>query len=347
MVASSRILAVASAFAVGASAAAVPVLRRQEDGNRWTATNYTWGCSPGGCIANFFLLGQEGFPSGAPAFDVQCSPVYVQQDWTACKNADGSDMAPESVVYAVWQKNEPTDPNQYVNIAHVYYRQEDGLYYIAQTNSTGFVPEQGASEFFDIASVLPAPESHLPPPTLTSTPSAPVTIQSDAPASDPIQSDIAAPDPVQSDIAAPNPIQSDAPASDPLQSDIAAPVPIQSDAPASDPIQSDVPTPDPVQSDAPIPSTDLTVTDPVPPAGENIPNSDDGTQDTGSDNVITPGGGPTDDPVPTQSEAPSPAPTETEPTSDDPASTPEVMSQPILAPGEASIGTIPPGGDGA
>ncbi|KAI8183925.1 Cell surface glycoprotein 1 [Colletotrichum sp. SAR 10_77] len=260
MVASSRIAIVASAFAVGASAAVIN--RRQQQDNGWLATDYQWGCSPGGCSSQFNLLGFEGVPSGAPAFDVVCSPIYIQQDWIACKNRDGSTMAPESVVYAVWKAG-PDNDKQYINIAHVYYRQEDGLYYDAESASAGFLPEKGGTEWFSIATVNPASESHLPPVVNTDAPTQ--TVQADTEtgipdlvnAEDPVatSTDGSVPDPVPAageDIPTPDPTED--PANDPTPTDDGDSTPAEDPTPAADPTPES--TPESTPSEDPVPAGD-------------------------------------------------------------------------------------------
>lgn len=55
-------------------------------------TDYTWGCSPGGCSSNFNLVAAAGYRKGAPGFNVECSPIFIQQLWVPCRNADGSEL---------------------------------------------------------------------------------------------------------------------------------------------------------------------------------------------------------------------------------------------------------------
>lgn len=88
------------------------------------ATDYTWGCSPGGCSANFNLVAAAGYREGAPGFNVECSPIFIQQLWVPCRNADGSELPATSRVEAIWTQG-PDNERQFLGVAHIYQR-EDG-----------------------------------------------------------------------------------------------------------------------------------------------------------------------------------------------------------------------------
>ncbi|KAE9582794.1 Cell surface glycoprotein 1 [Colletotrichum fructicola] len=372
MVASSRIAIVASAFAVGASAAVIN--RRQQQDNGWLATDYQWGCSPGGCSSQFNLLGFEGVPSGAPAFDVVCSPIYIQQDWIACKNRDGSTMAPESVVYAVWKAG-PDNDKQYINIAHVYYRQEDGLYYDAESASAGFLPEKGGTEWFAIATVNPASESHLPPVVNSDAPTQtvqadtetgipdlvnaedPVATSTDGSVPDPVPAageDIPAPDPTEDPANDPTPTDESAPVADPTATEaftpaVDPPAPTDDGTPAADPTPTDESTPaaDPSPTDDGTPAADPTPTDESTPTGDSTP-AEDPTPAADPTPESTPESTPSEDPVPS-GDGPSNTVTSDMPDGvvlSQPLQSDVVLSQPLqnTVPG---TGTIPAGGNGA
>ncbi|KAK2763677.1 hypothetical protein CKAH01_15901 [Colletotrichum kahawae] len=359
MVASSHIAIVASAFAVGASAAVIN--RRQQQDNGWLATDYQWGCSPGGCSAQFNLLGSEGVPSGAPAFDVVCSPIYIQQDWIACKNRDGSDMAPESVVYAVWKAG-PDNDKQYINIAHVYYRQEDGLYYDAESASEGFLPEKGATEWFTIATVNPASESHLPPVVNSAAPTQtaqadtvetgiPDLVQAEAPVA--TSTDVTVPDPVPAageDIPAPDPTED--PAADPTATEsftpAVDPTPTADGTPVAEPTSTDesAPAADPSPTDDGTPAGEPTTTGESTPAGDSTP-----AEDPTPAADPTPESTPSEDPTPADDPVPAPSNTVTSDMPDglvlsQPLQSDEALAQPLQNP-VPGTGTIPEGGDGA
>ncbi|TDZ38602.1 hypothetical protein C8035_v005792 [Colletotrichum spinosum] len=156
MVASSRFATIASVFAVGTSAAAIH--RRfdfQPNENAyWLAHDYKWGCSPGGCSANFNLVGKEGYASGAPGFDVVCSPIYVQRSWVECLTQDGRPLSETSKVYAVWQEG-PDNELHYLNAAHVFYNEDEGSWYDAQS-AAQIVPGQDIAFKFLVDTVVNA-----------------------------------------------------------------------------------------------------------------------------------------------------------------------------------------------
>lgn len=88
------------------------------------ATDYTWGCSPGGCSSNFNLTAAAGYREGAPGFNVKCSPIFIQQLWVPCRNPDGSELPADSRVEAIWTQG-PDRERQFLGVAHIYVR-EDG-----------------------------------------------------------------------------------------------------------------------------------------------------------------------------------------------------------------------------
>ncbi|OLN96650.1 hypothetical protein CCHL11_00760 [Colletotrichum chlorophyti] len=114
----------------------------------WTAENYIWGCSPGGCSARFNISAKEGYSQGAPGFNVVCSPIYIQQGWVSCLNPDNSPLPQTSRVLAIWTAG--IDRNrQYLGISHVFERQDDGLTWNATAN-TDFLPVKDMTVDFPV-----------------------------------------------------------------------------------------------------------------------------------------------------------------------------------------------------
>ncbi|KAI1384773.1 uncharacterized protein F4822DRAFT_373041 [Hypoxylon trugodes] len=68
---------------VAALAASATALPKQVYAS-WPATNFDEGCSPGGCIASFNISAPADYVKGAPAFNVSCHPIYIQQGWVEC-----------------------------------------------------------------------------------------------------------------------------------------------------------------------------------------------------------------------------------------------------------------------
>lgn len=104
------------------------------------ATDYNWGCSPGGCSSNFKLAAAAGYREGAPGFNVVCSPIFIQQLWVACRNADGSELPATSRVEAIWTQG-PDYERQFLGVVHIYLR-EDGKT-VNATARTDILPVRG------------------------------------------------------------------------------------------------------------------------------------------------------------------------------------------------------------
>lgn len=104
------------------------------------ATDYNWGCSPGGCSSNFKLAAAAGYREGAPGFNVVCSPIFIQQLWVPCRNADGSELPATSRVEAIWTQG-PDYERQFLGVAHIYLR-EDGKT-VNATARTDILPVRG------------------------------------------------------------------------------------------------------------------------------------------------------------------------------------------------------------
>ncbi|GJC82660.1 hypothetical protein ColLi_05498 [Colletotrichum liriopes] len=160
-----RFLAVISAAVVGTSAAAINIRRgapanaaiteRCQDDNLdtspeivWGAENYIWGCSPGGCSSRFNISAAEGYSSGAPGFNVVCSPIYIQQGWVPCRNPDNSPLPADSQVFSIWTAGADRE-RQYLGVSHIYKRHEDSLTWNA-TARTDFLPVQNMSITFPV-----------------------------------------------------------------------------------------------------------------------------------------------------------------------------------------------------
>ncbi|KFY44055.1 hypothetical protein V494_01661 [Pseudogymnoascus sp. VKM F-4513 (FW-928)] len=88
------------------------------------ATNYEYGCSPGGCSSNFNVTAAAGYRTGAPGFNVVCSPIFIQQLWVPCRNTDGSELPADSRVESIWTDG-PDRERQFLGVAHIYQR-DDG-----------------------------------------------------------------------------------------------------------------------------------------------------------------------------------------------------------------------------
>lgn len=123
--------------------------KRDEAGGTpaFQATNYRWGCSPGGCSNSFNLTAPAGYRKGAPGFNVVCNGVYIQSGWRVCWNPDLSPLPENNLVETLWTAG-PNSTHMYLGAAHIY-TQEDGT----RVNATGLadiVPEQGMSFEFPV-----------------------------------------------------------------------------------------------------------------------------------------------------------------------------------------------------
>ncbi|WYZ39368.1 hypothetical protein EsH8_III_001282 [Colletotrichum jinshuiense] len=162
----SRFIAVVSAIITGCSAAAIKnrwgvprnaaVTERCQNGTvypqiTWSAHNYTWGCSPGGCSSRFNISAQEGYSPGAPGFNVVCSPIYIQQGWVPCRNPDNTLLSNDSQVFAIWTAG-PDRERQYLGVSHIFQHQHDGLTWNA-TAGTDFIPARNMSIIFPVKTV--------------------------------------------------------------------------------------------------------------------------------------------------------------------------------------------------
>ncbi|KAJ3938496.1 uncharacterized protein N0V96_011223 [Colletotrichum fioriniae] len=170
----SNLITTFSALIVGASAATLPFRwagvsnnaataeRRQATGSAtyptapgnisWSAQNYIWGCSPGGCSARFNISAPSGYSSGAPGFNVVCSPIYIQQGWVPCLNPDNSPLGEGSQVFTIWTAGADRE-RMYLGVEHIYKRQEDGLTWNA-TAGTDILPVQNMSITFPVNTVV-------------------------------------------------------------------------------------------------------------------------------------------------------------------------------------------------
>ncbi|EJT76700.1 hypothetical protein GGTG_06616 [Gaeumannomyces tritici R3-111a-1] len=128
--------------------AAATWAKRDEAGTPvFQASNYIWGCSPGGCSNAFNLTAPAGYREGAPGFNVVCNGVYIQSGWRVCWNPDLSPLPGNNIVETLWTDG-PNRTHMYLGAAHIY-TQEDGT----RVNATGLadiVPEKGMSFEFPV-----------------------------------------------------------------------------------------------------------------------------------------------------------------------------------------------------
>ncbi|OTB01360.1 hypothetical protein M426DRAFT_14522 [Hypoxylon sp. CI-4A] len=131
-------ITVISALAI--SALALPgVLNARETFATWTATDFQEGCSPGGCASSFNISAPEGYVKNAPAFDVVCHPVYIQQGWVDCDAQDK--MAAGSYVASMWTGAADREQIK-ISVEHIWFEGE------ARYNATGAAEfAAGTAEF--------------------------------------------------------------------------------------------------------------------------------------------------------------------------------------------------------
>ncbi|KAI2613232.1 hypothetical protein GGR54DRAFT_329631 [Hypoxylon sp. NC1633] len=134
------VIAVISAFA--ASAAALPGAVGVRDAPAtWTATGFEEGCSPGGCIASFNISAPAGYITGAPAFNVECHPIYIQQGWITCDANDAE--ATGSSVSSMW-----TDASERelikISVSHIWTSGE------VRYNASGFDEFAAGTQTFQV-----------------------------------------------------------------------------------------------------------------------------------------------------------------------------------------------------
>lgn len=139
---------IAAASALAASVAALPhaansavAARQEEPLAYWPASNFQEGCSPGGCIAGFNLTALAGYVSGAPAFNVFCHPIYIQQGWIDCDPV--GEQAAGSSVQSMW-----TDASERelikLSVAHLWREGE------ASYNASGSVEIEATETSFEV-----------------------------------------------------------------------------------------------------------------------------------------------------------------------------------------------------
>ncbi|KAK8051483.1 hypothetical protein PG993_002868 [Apiospora rasikravindrae] len=108
----------------------------------WPASHFAESCSPGGCFASFNISAPAGYVAGAPAFDVVCHPIYIQQDWLDCDNTRTGQA--NSRVQSMW-----TDVSQRglvkISVAHIWTR-ESGQ----RNNASGFAEIDAGKSMFSI-----------------------------------------------------------------------------------------------------------------------------------------------------------------------------------------------------
>ncbi|OBT65527.1 hypothetical protein VE03_05047 [Pseudogymnoascus sp. 23342-1-I1] len=137
-----RIDFIATLLATAATCISASAIPQHESRNTATfkATDYTWGCSPGGCTSSFKLTAAAGYRAGAPGFNVKCSPIYIQKQWVPCRNADGSKLPATSRVEAIWTQG-PDNERQYLGVSHIYHRKDGKT--VNATARTDILPVKG------------------------------------------------------------------------------------------------------------------------------------------------------------------------------------------------------------
>jgi hypothetical protein len=85
----------------------------------WPASNFVWGCSPGGCSAQFNLTAADNYYPGIQGFDVLCSPIFIQQPWVPCRQTNGSELPPGLRVETIWTDG-PDRDKMYLGASHIY-----------------------------------------------------------------------------------------------------------------------------------------------------------------------------------------------------------------------------------
>ncbi|KAH9887423.1 hypothetical protein F4778DRAFT_426075 [Xylariomycetidae sp. FL2044] len=137
------LLALVSTLAAGVTALPRSVQASRQTLASWPATNFVEGCSPGGCIASFNISAPAGYVEGAPAFDVTCHPIYIQQGWLDCDVVSGGDG--DSVVQSMW-----TGASEFelikISVAHLFSSSSSGTRY----NASGSVEFPGGTTSFDV-----------------------------------------------------------------------------------------------------------------------------------------------------------------------------------------------------
>ena len=138
--------------AIVATTAALPnpviTARDPQPYAEWLATNFVEGCSPGGCIASFNISAPAGYLPKAPAFNVSCHPIYIQQGWLTCDTVGEAGPNPTSYVQSMW-----TDASQRelikISVAHIW-TDERGQ----RTNASGSVEIVPGTIGFDVPVTL-------------------------------------------------------------------------------------------------------------------------------------------------------------------------------------------------
>ncbi|KAI0010217.1 hypothetical protein F4779DRAFT_578577 [Xylariaceae sp. FL0662B] len=131
--------------ALAATAAALPHAGSIEARNKtlavWPVTEFSEGCSPGGCISSFDIKAPAGYVAGAPAFNVQCHPIYIQKGWVEC-DAVGEQPA-NSYVESMWSEASERELIK-ISVAHIWTEGE------ARYNASGFVETKSGVASFEL-----------------------------------------------------------------------------------------------------------------------------------------------------------------------------------------------------
>ncbi|KAI1406087.1 hypothetical protein F4819DRAFT_285606 [Hypoxylon fuscum] len=132
--------------ALAASVAALPTaVQSREVYATWKATNFQEGCSPGGCIASFNITAPAGYVKDAPAFNVACHPIYIQQGWLECDTI--GEAAAGSSVESMWTGAEERE-NIKISVSHIWSQGE------ARYNASGNVEFPATTTSFEVPVTL-------------------------------------------------------------------------------------------------------------------------------------------------------------------------------------------------
>ncbi|KAK8105807.1 uncharacterized protein PG998_003720 [Apiospora kogelbergensis] len=144
------IATIISTIAVTAAALPSSAITAQESRPfaEWPATNFIEGCSPGGCVAAFNISAPAGYITAAPAFNVACHPIYIQQGWLNCDVVGEPGPNPTSHVQSMWTEASQRELIK-ISVAHVW---TDGRG--QRTNATGSVEVVPGTVGFDVPVTL-------------------------------------------------------------------------------------------------------------------------------------------------------------------------------------------------
>ncbi|KAK8090667.1 hypothetical protein PG994_000172 [Apiospora phragmitis] len=117
--------------------------------NQGYAQNFQSSSSPSKPIASrdappasFNISAPAGYIAAAPAFDVVCHPIYIQQGWLDCDNV-GAGQA-NSRVQSMWTDASESELIK-ISVAHIW-TDEGGK----RTNATGFAEIEAGTVAFNV-----------------------------------------------------------------------------------------------------------------------------------------------------------------------------------------------------